>query len=194
MNRFLKIDLNVIFSIIFSVLFLLPAIAYASPLSIGNVWTYQNTQGAIVKTMTQTVIGEATIFGVPGIAVIEQSIGSDSEIKLSIEVAGTVYNYEGNFSVVPEFVSGPVGTKWSVDEGDGIEQYEITAVEDIQVPAGLFQGCYKVANSKISAADGTVMSYDERWWHPGTGYVKLDMHIGLSDQEQIILIDYKVSQ
>jgi len=194
MNRFLKIDLNVIFSIIFSVLFLLPAIAYASPLSIGNVWTYQNTQGAIVKTMTQTVIGEATIFGVPGIAVIEQSIGSDSEIKLSIEVAGTVYNYEGNFSVVPEFVSGPVGTKWSVDEGDGVEQYEITAVEDIQVPAGLFQGCYKVANSKISAADGTVMSYDERWWHPGTGYVKLDMHIGLSDQEQIILIDYKVSQ
>lgn len=195
MKRYMKTMQSVIFCFIFAVFFLLPTIASASSLlSIGNVWKYQNTQGSIVNIITRTVIGEANIFGVPGIAVIEQSLGSDSEIILSMEVTGTVYTYEGNFNVAPDFVSGPVGTKWSVDENSGIEQYEITAVEDVQVPAGLFQGCYKVANSKISKADGSVMSYDERWWHPGTGYVKLNMHIGQADQQQMVLTDYTISQ
>jgi hypothetical protein len=191
---FLKIVQFFLLFFVISVFFLLPSFASAaSLLSVGNSWKYQNTQGATISTMEQKVIGEATIFGVSDVAVIERynSNGSEFNLVLSKEIVGAVYSYKGNQNAKVDFVSGSIGTSWSEVESDGIEQYEIVAVEDIQVPAGIFLGCYKVANSKISQADGSVMSYDERWWHPGTGYVKLDMHIGLSDQEQMVLIEFK---
>jgi len=145
--------------------------------------------------MKCTVIGEADIIGMEDVAVIEREFieSDDSEftIQLSKETTdGTMYGYSGAGSTSIQFLSGSVGTKWSEIEETGTELYEIVAIKDIQVPAGSFPSCYIVANWKISHDDGSVMSYDERWWHPGTGYVKLNMHIGLGDEQNIVLIDY----
>ena len=101
------------------------------------------------------------------------------------------YSPDGNLEEI-HFLSGPIGTTWS--KKSGTELYEIVAVEDVQVPAGYFTGCYKVANWKISYSDGSVMSYDERWWHPETGYIKMDEHIGLEDEKNIVLTEYKMRQ
>ena len=147
--------------------------------------------------MKCTVIGKAKIFGIEGVAVIEnefiESDYSEFEIELQKEINGSMYVYRGAMRAAIGFLAGPVGTKWSEIERTGTELYEIVAIEDIQVPAGFFPGCCKVANWKISHYDDSLMSYDERWWHPGTGYVKLNMHIGLADEQNIVLIDYNVS-
>ncbi len=166
-------------------------------LSVGSWWKFQVSTNTSTTEANMTVIGESNIFGVEGVAIIEKSVGTESSIEYQKMIAGTVYNYNnGQTSAIDDvyydFLSGPIGTSWSVTESTGIEQYEIVAIEDVQVPAGVFSGCYKVANNKINPSDGSVMSYDERWWHPETGYVKFREHIGLEDEQQIALIEYQI--
>ena len=170
------------------------AVAETINFTVGSWLRYQTVENPSIE-MKQTIIGTANLFGIDGIAIIEQEFiepgDSEFEFRLVKEIDGVLYAYDGAMRVAILFRPGPIGTSWSWIEGDGdTEHSQIVGIEDVGVPAGNFSNCYHIVNWEISHNNGTAQGFEEIWWHPGTGSVKAIDEVGTENQQTFVLMEY----
>jgi hypothetical protein len=87
-------------------------------------------------------------------------------------------------------------SKWKDDEGETNEmkfrnEFEVRVIgkEDIEVPAGKFNGCIKIEVISESLEDGEFShSKYVKWYHPGTGLVKSEAVEGEEDMIELVEI------
>ena len=80
-------------------------------------------------------------------------------------------------------------SRWKDEDGETTEQkfrreFEIRVIgkEDLEVPAGKFEGCVKIEVSSESLDDGSLSHTKHlKWYHPGTGLVKSEAVEGGED-------------
>ncbi|RKX71577.1 hypothetical protein DRP43_02370, partial [candidate division TA06 bacterium] len=152
------------------------------PLSVGNYWNMKTT----VKTTVDTVVNDTTLFY--GRTEIAEKVTLDNEKEAFTYKSGTTnssysfdtmgvdtsylvkedtayFSYDSLSQTTGDY-QGPVkvdiGTIWNSDD----MKFEVTAKEDVTVPAGTFNA-YKIAMTD------TTSDTMWRWMAKGKGFIKM---------------------
>lgn len=166
------------------------------PLNQGDAWTYSLTEDGESSIVSVRIGGEEQIGGVKTIKIVDEGSGDDYRcVSADLDGikeykdfdSGTYVIYAPPRLVFPNNIEIGAAKKYSADltiyevnnneikdKRTGAGSIRLESVEDVQVPAGKFNGCLKFSTSSENKKDDGSYEKDDytAWLAQGVGIVK----------------------